>query len=292
MRARILTLNVQNLEGDPRRQDALNAELRRLQPDIVSFQEVVKEGGRDQLAALLEGTGLQGTHQADVLPYEMPWADRFGGTAVATRWPHRVVEVADHRAADEIQPWCTLATVVDVPDEGELLFIATTLNADLAGAAARAREAVVLTEIDDRHRRSLPTVIAGDLNSVPDSSAIRYLTGKQELEGRSVFFHDAWEVAGDGPGHTWTSACPITSSLQDVIVRQPGGLRWRIDYVLVGYVQQGAHAGARCRVESAAVAFDQPVDGVWPTDHFGVLVEVEVGRDPEMTAALERLLTR
>jgi endonuclease/exonuclease/phosphatase family metal-dependent hydrolase len=293
MHARILTLNVLNLEGDPRRQDVLNAELRRLSPDFVSFQEVVKTDEHDQLAALLDGTGLHGTHQADVLGYAMPWAERFGGTALATRWPHRIVEVADHRSgADALQPWCTLAAVVDVPDEGEQLFIATTLNADFAGAAAREREAVVLTEIDKRHRRELPTIIAGDLNALPQSSCIRYLTGRQALEGRSTFFHDAWEVAGQGVGHTWTSANPITSELQDIIVRQPGGFRWRIDYVLVGYVQQGVHSSSRCRIESAAVAFDQPIDGIWPSDHFGVLVDVELGHDPEAAAALERLLAR
>jgi len=293
VRARILTLNVYNLEGDPRRQEVINAELRRLSPDLVSLQEVVRTDEHDQLEALLRGTDLHGTHQADVLGYPMPWSERFGGTALATRWPHRIVEVLDHRAeADALQPWCTLAAVVEIPDAGEVLFVATTLNASFAGAAAREREAVALTEIDDRHRRDLPTIIAGDLNSVPESSSIRYLTGRQALEGRSAFFHDAWAVAGEGPGHTWTPENPLVSSLQDVIVRQPGGLPYRIDYVLVGFVQHGAHAGSRCRIEEASVAFDQPVDGVWPSDHFGVLVDVDLGPDPSAAAALERLLSR
>jgi hypothetical protein len=40
VRQRILTLNVQNDEGDPRRQELLNRELRRLEPDLVALQEV------------------------------------------------------------------------------------------------------------------------------------------------------------------------------------------------------------------------------------------------------------
>jgi endonuclease/exonuclease/phosphatase family metal-dependent hydrolase len=293
VRVRILTLNVLNLEGDPRRQEVLNSELRRLSPDIVSLQEVVKTDEHDQLAALLEGTGLQGTHQSEVLPYPMPRQERFGGTAVATRWPHSVVEIVDHRTEpDGIQPWCTLATIVEIPDEGEVLFIASTLNASLAGTAAREREAVVLTELDDRHRRALPTIIAGDLNSTPDSAPIRYLTGRQSLEGRSVFFHDAWEVAGEGPGTTWNPDNPLVSELQEIIVRQPGGLRLRIDYVLVGFLQHGDHSGSQARIQQASLAFEQPVDGLWPSDHFGVLVDVELGRDPEGAAALERLLAR
>jgi len=293
VRARILTLNVLNLEGDSRRQEVINAELCRLSPDLVSFQEVVKTEEHDQLDALLDGSGLRGTHQADVLAYPMPWAERFGGTALATRWPHRIVEALDHRAeADALQPWGTLAAAVEVPGEGELLFIATTLNASFAGAAAREREVVALTEIDERHRRALPTVIAGDLNSLPNSSSIRYLTGLQSLGGKSVFFHDAWAVAGEGPGYTWASDNPLASSLMDVIVRQPGGLRYRIDYVLVGSVQFGAHRGSRCRIEQASLAFHEPVDGIWPSDHFGVLVDAELGQDPEAGAALDRLLTR
>jgi endonuclease/exonuclease/phosphatase family metal-dependent hydrolase len=291
VRVRILTLNVLNLEGDPRRQQVINDELRRLEPDLVSLQEVVKTEEHDQLDALLEGTGLTGTHQSDVLPYPMPRQERFGGTAVATRWPHVVVETIDHRSEpDGIQPWCTLATVVEIPDEGEVLFIATTLNASVAGTAAREREAVVLTELDDRHRRNLPTIIAGDLNSQPESSTIRYLTGRQGLEGRSTFFHDAWDVAGEGPGYTWNPDNPLVSSLQEIIVRQPGGVRWRIDYVLVGFVQHGEHSGSCARIEQASLGFDQPVDGIWPSDHFGVVVDVELARDPEGAAALERLL--
>jgi endonuclease/exonuclease/phosphatase family metal-dependent hydrolase len=291
--ARILTLNVLNLEGDPRRQEVLNAELCRLRPDLVSLQEVVKTDEHDQLEALLRGTGLHCTHQSDVLAYPMPWAERFGGTALATRWPHRIVETLDHRPEpDALQPWCTLAAVVEIPDEGELLFIATTLNASFAGAASREREVVALTEIHERHRRALPTIIAGDLNSLPDSSSIRYLTGQQALAGKSAFFHDAWAVAGEGPGHTWTSDNPLAGSLQDIIVRQPGGLRYRIDYVLVGFIQHGAHSGSHCRIAAASLAFDQPSDGVWPSDHFGVIVDVDLGQDPEAAAALDQLLER
>ncbi|MDQ2707754.1 MAG: hypothetical protein M3Z25_09020 [Actinomycetota bacterium] len=41
MRLRVLTINVQNEEGDPRRLELLNRELRRLDPDIVALQEVI-----------------------------------------------------------------------------------------------------------------------------------------------------------------------------------------------------------------------------------------------------------
>ena len=74
MLLRILTMNVQNDEGDARRQKILNAGLRRIAPDLVSFQEVGSGPGRSQLDGLLEGTGLHGTHQAGVLAYDMPFS--------------------------------------------------------------------------------------------------------------------------------------------------------------------------------------------------------------------------
>ena len=100
MRLRVVTLNVWNRQGDPKRTGLINRELRRLAPDLVSFQEVVPSPDRSQLDELIYDTGLHGTHQADVLHSIPPHADRFGGSAVATRWPHRVEEVLGLRMSD------------------------------------------------------------------------------------------------------------------------------------------------------------------------------------------------
>jgi endonuclease/exonuclease/phosphatase family metal-dependent hydrolase len=274
MLLRILTMNVQNDEGDARRQKVLNAGLRRIAPDLVAFQEVGFGPGRSQLDGLLEGTGLHGTHQAGVLAYDMPFADRYGGAAVATRWPHRIVEVLDQRRADAPDvPWCTLAASAAVPGLGEVLFIGTTFSWRLNAESARERQAVALTDLDARHRGALPTILAGDFNAGPEAASIRYLSGLQSLGGRSVHYHDAWAVAGDGPGHTWTDQNEGARDEIAALVGQPGHRR-RIDYVFVG--SRDAHPGVSCRIESARLAFDQPTDGVWPSDHFGVLVELEM----------------
>jgi endonuclease/exonuclease/phosphatase family metal-dependent hydrolase len=138
----------------------LNAELQRLDPDLVAFQEVIHTPERHQLDNLIAGTSLQVTHQAQAMAYQPPWADRYGGTAVATRWPHQVVDVLDHRLHDAADvPWCTLAVAVELPGEGEVLFIATTASWRLDAESARERQAVAVTELDARHRRALPTTI-------------------------------------------------------------------------------------------------------------------------------------
>jgi endonuclease/exonuclease/phosphatase family metal-dependent hydrolase len=277
-RLRVLTLNIENLEGDERRTKAINQEVRRLAPDLVAFQEVIRGPDRNQLDELTAGTELHGTHQADAMSYTPPYSDRYGGTAVATRWPHTTLEVLDMRiggAADV--PWCTIAVTVPVPGEGDVLFIGTTAAWRLDAEAVREQQAIALTDLDARHRRTLPTIIAGDFNAAPDAASIRYLKGLQSLGGRSVHYHDAWEIAGNGPGFTWTTENPNTRDVVGAVVRQPQHRR-RIDYVFIGSWHQ--HRDAHCQVRSATVAFGQPIDGVWASDHYGVVVDVDISSEP------------
>jgi len=275
MRLRVLTINIQNDEGDSRRLGVLSGELRRLNPDIVAFQEVLHTAERDQLGELLAGTELHGTHQAEAMSYAPPFSERYGGSAVATRWPHRVVEVLDLRVmgASDV-PWCALAVTVPIPGEGDVLFIAATASWRLDAESARERQAVALTDLDARHRTTLPSIIAGDFNASPDAASIRYLTGLQSLGGHSVLYHDAWAVAGEGPGYTWSVDNDNGRAAIEQIVGQPGHRR-RIDYVFVG--SWDAHPTAHCRTQAAQLAFDRPVDGIWPSDHLGVMVDIEIG---------------
>jgi endonuclease/exonuclease/phosphatase family metal-dependent hydrolase len=275
MRLRVLTVNVQNDQGDPRRTGLLNRELRRLGPDLVALQEVCYPDRRDQLAELVAGTGLpHATHQAGVLADPPPEADRYGGTAVATRWPHRVVAVLDHRPAGrgDVQ-WWTLAVSVQVPRLGELLLIVPTTPWRPDAEAARERQAVEVADLDARHRAALPTVIAGDLNAGPEAASIRFLSGLQALGGRSVRYRDGWAAAGDGPGHTWPVDDPAAVAEAERVVGRPGRRR-RIDYVFVGSAR--AHPRARARILAALLVGDRPVDGVWLSDHAGVLVDLDV----------------
>jgi endonuclease/exonuclease/phosphatase family metal-dependent hydrolase len=278
MRLRVVTLNVWNQSGDVHRTALINRELCRLAPDLVSLQEVVHSPDCSQLNALIHGTGLHGTHQAEILRTTPPHADRFGGTAVATRWPHRVAEVLDLRTSDANDvPWCSLAVIVPLPGEGDLLFIAATTSWRLAAESARERQVVALSDLDARHRQALPTIMAGDFNATPDAASIRYLSGLQSLGGRSVRYHDAWKIAGESSGYTWNVDNPNATSEIEMIVRQPHHRR-RVDYIFVG--SWDAHPKAVCEIQAASLAFDRPVDGVWASDHFGVVADLDVRADP------------
>lgn len=277
MRVRIVTLNVWNMEGDPRRPEIINRGLRRLNPDLVAFQEVVQTPEIKMLGTLIRGLGLQATHQADLQKFPPPFSDRYGGNALATRWEHRAVEALDLRlsGAGDV-PWATLAAIVTLPGLGEMLFIAATTAWRPAAEAVRERQAIAISDLDARHRRDLPTVIAGDFNAGPEAASIRYLTGRQSLEGCSVLYHDAWAVAGQGPGYTWSIDNPNAERGAEQIVGQPN-YRNRFDYVFVGSWE--AHPKASARIQSAELAFDQPIDGLWASDHFGVVVDLDVRKD-------------
>jgi endonuclease/exonuclease/phosphatase family metal-dependent hydrolase len=153
---------------------------------------------------------------------------------------------------------------------GPLLFVNATASWQVRFAPERELQAVAiasrieeLVTAADAH-----VVVAGDLDAVPDSSSIRLWTGRQALEGVGVCYRDAWESThGSEPGHTFTPDNPLVAD---------GGVAWdvgrRIDYVLVRCNDRGPTLDIR----ACARLFDEPVDGVWASDHFGVVADLAV----------------
>lgn len=264
MTLRLLTLNVWHDQGPwDRRRVRIRQWLHRLDPDVVALQEVLQGPGRDQLAEIFDDRGFD----LAFAPATRFWRDpAIGfGNAVASRYPIRDRAVLQLPASDDdLERRVALATAIETP-WGLLGLTCTHLNWKLHHGRVRERQAVALADFarDRRPSLDLPPVIAGDLNAEPDSAEIRYLTGLQSLDGRSVLFYDAWRLAGDGgPGHTWSNRNPYARS-----AIEPDR---RIDYVLAGYPQPSGIG----RIETCRVVCDDAEDGVWPTDHFGVYAEL------------------
>ena len=109
---------------------------------------------------------------------------------------------------------------------------------------------------------ALPPILGGDFNAEPDATEIRFLTGTATLGGRSIYYQDAWRVAGGrGPGFTWDNRNPYAHT-----VREPDR---RIDYVFVGWRHD-----AKGRIESARVVCDRVLTTTFASDHFGLLAEI------------------
>jgi endonuclease/exonuclease/phosphatase family metal-dependent hydrolase len=113
--------------------------------------------------------------------------------------------------------------------------------------------------------RDLPVVLAGDLDAEPSSASVRFWSGRQSLHGRSVAFRDAWELAHPATaGHTFANENPLMHS------RWGGDLDRRIDYVFVRCHDRGP----QLQVVACERMFDEPADGVWGSDHFGVYADL------------------
>ena len=153
-----------------------------------------------------------------------------------------------------------------------------TCRAIRAWWAERERElqaVAVVRAVEDRvgDGRVRQVILGGDFNAEPQSSSMRFFTGRASLEGMSTAYRDAWEsVHGDAPGHTFDPRNPLTA------VDEPDLDRGRrVDFVLV---RCGDH-GPTLRIADARLAVHEPVDGVQPSDHYGVVADL-VARDDEM----------
>jgi endonuclease/exonuclease/phosphatase family metal-dependent hydrolase len=134
-------------------------------------------------------------------------------------------------------------------------------------AVSAARFVEQLLADGDRH-----VVLAGDLDDSPDAASIRFWTGRQSLDGTSVRYEDAWEVVHPGePGHTFTPRNPLVRAGEMPLERGR-----RIDDVMV---RCGVH-GPTLDVAACSLAFGRPVGGVWASDHFGLVADLELPRRP------------
>jgi endonuclease/exonuclease/phosphatase family metal-dependent hydrolase len=272
-RLRILTLNCWNVtEPLAERMALVRAGVEALAPDLVAFQEVVvRRDGLDQGAWLLDGLGFERalgaayrwTETADLLPHDRE-GDAFGNL-VASRWPILRTEVRELPGLETGERRSAVAALVDSP-HGQIAFTTTHLNWRLDHGWVRERQVVALAAFVEAFAAdaTLPPVLTGDLNAEPDATEIRFLRGLASIDGRSTYFQDAWAVAGEGPGFTWDNRNPFA--------RYGFDPDRRIDYILVG----GADRLGRGWIEAARLAMTEPRDGIFPSDHFGVVAEIRV----------------
>jgi len=146
---------------------------------------------------------------------------------------------------------------------GALEIFTTHLNWRFDQSDVRQEQVRTLARfVAESERRVVPPIVAGDLNAVPDSEEIRMLTGRTAVPVPRLVFHDAWEAAGNvEPGFTWSNANPYAR-----LDLEPDR---RIDYVFVGWPRRGGAGHVlSCRMIGG------PVDGVYPSDHLGVMADL------------------
>jgi endonuclease/exonuclease/phosphatase family metal-dependent hydrolase len=248
------------------RAPAIEATLRAVDADIVGLQEVWDDGTRNQARELADALGYVGSVWAPNLTF--PDGVR-AGNAVISRWPIRreVVRQLPREGAgaadDEGEERIAVLAEVDGPRGPIQTFCAHfSWRSDHSGVRQEQVRALCAF-VRECRPRSFPAVVVGDLNSEPGSDEIRMLTGLAAVPVPGVVFRDAWRVVnGDAPGHTVSNDNPFDAA--NLFFDQ------RIDYILTGVPKLGGAGHARsCRVFG-----DAPVDGMWPSDHYGVVAEL------------------
>lgn len=259
-RLRIMTWNVWWRYGSwEQREPAILQSINDVNPDVVGLQEVWGDGAASFAANV-----------ADRLGYEHVYASGMDieglgfGNALMSRWPivkddHKMLfgekETGEGRLA--------LFAEIDGP-RGRIPVFSTHLNWKLEQSHIRQRQVSDLARfVDEKRPWSYPPIVCGDFNAEPASDEIRMLTGLTSCPVPGLVFHDAWSVAGGaGCGMTWDNRNPH-------VVEEYEPDR-RLDYIFVGLPGPGG-AG---HVVQCTLAGNEPVDGVWPSDHYAVVAEL------------------
>lgn len=265
---RALTLNLWARHGDwPARREVLRSELRVLDADLLLVQEAVVEEDYDQLVDVV-GPEYVVIHQTVGLVGD----GRHHGASVASRWPVRAVHEVDLHLTPRTDDYSCGAVIAEVDAPAPIgRLLAVCHGASWPWWAERERElqavAVVRRLEELVAEEPAHVVVGGDFNATPETSSIRFWTGRASLEGISTAYRDAWESAhDDAPGVTFDPANPLTA------VDEPGLDRGRrVDYLLV---RCGEH-GPTLRVVDCRVVLDEPVGAQHASDHYGVVATLE-----------------
>ena len=220
------------------RQQAIEATIRSVSPDVVMLQECWREGDRSIAADLAASLGYHAAETDD------PFPGREVGfhNALLSRWPLEAVDSVALPNADH-QPGHRRLLLADTRTPWGLWPIASThLDHRFDDSALRQSQATALLQAIGQRRNLqavanarttadelLPLVLGGDLNAPPDSDEIRLLTGRKASPVRGLVLSDCWEQVGSSEhqGRTWRDDNPYR-----VDTAWPNR---RIDYVMVAW---------------------------------------------------------
>lgn len=270
---RVLTLNLAGRhEAWNERRKVLIEGLSVLNPDLIAFQESIYNEQYDQVADLL-GPDFHVVHQKNRDPEGM-------GISIASRWTLEAIHDIDLHVTERTKnfPCGILIAEINAPAPiGQLLFANHFPNWQLNFEYERELQTVTaakfIEQLVEGNKRQV--ILVGDLDADPQAASIRFLTGRQSLQDMSVCYRDAWESCHQyEPGHTYTPKNPLVK--YEIIKGGQPFRDWpfrRIDYIFVRFGEHGSEALDTVFCERA---FDEPVNGIQASDHYGLVADFAV----------------
>ena len=265
---RLLTLNIWSHHPPwPTRKRLIQAGIKAEAPGLVGLQEVLQQHGpgTGQADELAEGLGYRVVFsRACRLTGSVP-ADF--GNALLSRYPIREHRTEPLPTPPDVETRSLLYALCSVK-VGVLPVLVTHLSWEPELAHVRKAQLAhiahfiqhELTSLALRlppHVALLPPVLLGDLNMPPESPEV------QEFLQASGFV-DCFAAVGQGAGLTMDGRNPAA-------IKGGVPLAARIDYLMVGTTPPSG-----VRVRAARVCLDVPEGGVFPSDHFGVVADLDL----------------
>jgi endonuclease/exonuclease/phosphatase family metal-dependent hydrolase len=230
-------------------------------PDLCGLQEVWEADGQNLAAELADRLGMHWCWAEAVRSRD----DSALGNAILSRWPIAAQAEVSLPTGDIPEGRVALHARVEAPG-GALPMFTTHLAYQPGASLVRVAQVRRLAEFAAAHAGdcAYPPVVTGDLNAEPGSDEIRLLGGVLTAPAvPGLVLLDAWRYADPAdPGFTWDRRNGYQG--ESLIPNS------RIDYVLVGL-----HRHGRGRVRAARLAGTVAVDGVWPSDHFAVVTDLD-----------------
>jgi endonuclease/exonuclease/phosphatase family metal-dependent hydrolase len=238
------------------RQARILATLRELAPDVVGLQESWVDGAASQAAELGAELGLHAATATPSLPPAPESSDGVElGVALLSRWP--VLDVARVPLPAARRPYApvSLVATLDHPD-GPLRAVVSCIEfeTDYRDDQLAQSSALAALLADPAYEGPNPVLLMADLNAEP---------GSAEIERLAAVAVDAWSAGGGA-----ADAVTLSRRTPWAPVEATRLIDQRIDWVF-------ARPGTRpLVVERAFLAGDEPVDGLFPSDHFAVVADL------------------
>ena len=262
-RIRVYTHNIYARRAEwADRREALTAGVASIQPDIVLFQEEGWTSEYDQTADLLPD-GWSVVHSA------ARSANEASGISVASRWPTELIEEVDLTAGgppvDEFA-WAALIVNVATPS-GPIVVVNHFPDAAVDRENERERQALLVTRrVAATCSPDAPVILGGDLDAEPH--------GKPAIPHRPPVTRRRERLlpANVGCGAS-VRAVRHARSVSQSAHRRHAELAVSTDRSPLG-ANRPRRASLALQVETCDLVHDEPADGIWASDHYGLVVDL------------------